>query len=89
MFDILLYSAYLILAYDWLIGTGPVGTTLVVARTTLVVDCVVLPTPTFAGAGRHKGVPYDGPAMRGVSDHSPETCCTPGGRVAAAGFAAA
>ena len=39
---------------------------------------VGLPTPAFAGTGRHKGVPYDGPAMCGVSGHSRRICRTPG-----------
>ena len=41
-------------------GEGLVGATLVVAR-------VGLPTPAFAGTGRHKGVPYDRSAMCRVS----------------------
>ena len=50
-------------------GEGLVGATLVVAR-------VGLPTPAFAGTGRHKGVPYYGAAMCGVSGHSPTICRT-------------
>ena len=38
----------------------PVGATLVVARSTLVVARARPPTPAFAGTERHKGVPYDG-----------------------------
>ena len=37
-------------------GEGLVGATLVVAR-------VGAANAGFAGTGRHKGVPYDGPAM--------------------------
>ena len=37
----------------------------------------VRPRPAFARAGRHKGVPYGGLAMCGVSGHSPRICRTP------------
>ena len=39
---------------------GTVAGVKVLVGATLVVARVRLPTPLFAGTGRHKGVPYDG-----------------------------